>query len=87
MKTSYENNKIHFFILATLTFGLSFLSKELLNTEELVINSLAEVLTNDQIQKVLSVKNKWQFLGYLIVPLLLLIKIVPSILASPSISN
>ncbi len=61
--------------LCVLTIVLGFLSQEILKTDQLVINSLAERLTNDQIQDALNFKQKWQWINYVLLPLLLLIKI------------
>lgn len=53
---------------------LSTSSNELLNSDKLIVSSLAEQLTNEQIEDVLNFKQKWQWIGYAILPLLLLIK-------------
>jgi len=65
----------NYFFLLLLVFFLGFISKELLNTEELVINSLAEQLTTKQIEKALNFQQKWEWIAYLLLPLLLIIKI------------
>ncbi len=69
------NTTYLFFILVFLSFGISFLSKEILKTDELLLNSLAEQLTQEQIQNALNFREKWQWVTYIIIPLLLLIKI------------
>ena len=69
-----KNNHLFFSILV-LTLILSHFSKELLDTDKLLVNTLIESLTNDQINDILEAKNKWQWLSYAIAPLLLLIKI------------
>ena len=61
-------------LLSIAFFLLSYFSKEILNTEDLVINSLAEQLTNEQIQEVLGFKKNWEWVSYFLFPLLLLIK-------------
>ena len=65
----------NYFFLLLLVFFLGFISKELLNTEELVINSLAEQLTTKQIEKTLDFQQKWEWIAYLLLPLLLIIKV------------
>jgi hypothetical protein len=65
----------NYFFLLLLVFFLGFISKELLNTEELVINSLAEQLTTKQIEKALNFQQKWEWIAYLLLPLLLIIKV------------
>jgi hypothetical protein len=54
---------------------LSYLSKVLLNTDELVISSLADQLTTDQLNNALDFKEKWQWIGYLFIPIITLIKV------------
>lgn len=70
-----KNNYLLFATLGTITLGLNLLSKELLDIEESIINSLAETLTNEEIQGLLSSRNKFQWVGFISSPLLLLIKI------------
>ncbi len=64
-----------FLLLTLLTVVFTFLSKELLNTDGLVANSLAEQLTSEQLNKVLNFNEKWQWVGYALIPIFLLIKI------------
>lgn len=60
-------------MLITISFG--YFSKEILNTDKLVINSLLEQLTNEKIEEVLSARDKWQWISYIILPLILLLKV------------
>ena len=69
------NNKYYLIFLITLTLLLGFFSELILNTEILFINSLAESLTYDKLQEIVEFKDKWKWIGYIAVPLLLLIKI------------
>lgn len=68
-----KNNYI-FPFLCLLVFCFSFISKEILNAEELIRQSLLDYLTNEQIDDALNSSSKWEVLGYLAIPLLLLIK-------------
>lgn len=70
----------NFILITLLSFFLGILSNSLLKFEILFINSLSEILTQNQIEEYLNFKKKWQLLSYLIIPILLLIKI--SIIAS-----
>jgi len=70
-----KNTTSYFFILTILSFLLSYLSKVLLNTDELMINSLADQLTTEQLNNALDFKEKWQWIGYFFIPILTLIKI------------
>lgn len=63
-----------YLILILLTFILSICSKSILNLDKLLINSLAEKLTNDQINEVVGIKRKWEWLSYILIPILLLLK-------------
>ena len=46
-----------------------------MNTNELVIDSLAEQLTNNQIEEVLGFKKNWEWVSYFLFPLFLILKI------------
>ena len=63
-----------FSILVAITIFTGLISKELLNIQELIVNTLAEQLTKNQIEKALDSQEKWQFLGYILIPFLLIIK-------------
>ncbi len=62
-------------ILASLQLLLGYFSSELLETRELYTTSLSESFTHEQIQKILNLQSKWEWVGYLILPALLLIKL------------
>jgi len=70
----------NFILITLLSFFLGILSNSILKFEILFINSLSEILTQNQIEEYLNFKKKWQLLSYLIIPILLLIKM--SIIAS-----
>lgn len=72
IKTS---NSLIFLILITIQFCLTHLSKVLLNTNELIINSLSEKFSIEQISSITGYREKWEWLVFLIMPILLLIKI------------
>jgi hypothetical protein len=78
MKKIYLN----FLILCFLLFILTESLKNLINFNDLYLNSLAENLTANQIKNIFEVQKKWEWISYTIIPLLLLIKtsIVTSIL-------
>ena len=54
---------------------LTYLNTKLLKIDELVLNSLAENLAQNQINETITFKEKWQWLSYALIPILLLIKI------------
>lgn len=66
---------LHIFTLLTIIYLiLNYLSQNILNTEDLLVTSLAEQLTNKQIEDILNFKEKWNWINYVLLPLMLLIK-------------
>ena len=45
---------------------LGIISKELLNVKLLIVNTLFEELSQNQLEEVLNFKEKWELLSYLI---------------------
>lgn len=68
-------NTYLFFVLALCTLLIGVLSNYILGADTLVVQSLAEQLTQEQIQDALHFKDKWQWIGYIVAPLILLLKI------------
>ena len=69
------SNTIIFIILSVAYIGLSYISSVILDLSGVMVRSLSEQLTAEQMEKVLSFKDQWQWISYVSVPLLLLIKI------------
>ncbi|MBT8244550.1 hypothetical protein [Winogradskyella sp.] len=69
-----KNNFSLIFILITATILFSFITKATLNTDKLILNSLADQFTQEQIFLILNYKKKWEWLSYAFIPLFLLIK-------------
>ena len=69
------SNTIIFIILSVAYIGLSYISSVILDLNGVMVRSLSEQLTAEQIEKVLSFKDQWQWISYISVPILLLIKI------------
>jgi len=67
--------KSYLLFLIILIIILNFCFKTILGFDELVINSLAEQLTTKQIEKTLDFQQKWEWIAYLLLPLLLIIKV------------
>ncbi|QNK78310.1 hypothetical protein H7F37_04275 [Winogradskyella sp. PAMC22761] len=63
-----------FILLIISTIALGAISKNILETEALLLNSFAEQLTNEQMNEVLNSKKKWEWISYILIPLFLLIK-------------
>lgn len=71
--------KAPFFKLTVLSIILIFLSEIAnitLNFRGLYFNSLAEQFTSKQIKEYLEFQDKWKWVGYIIVPILVIIKTV-----------
>ncbi len=60
------------FIIAVL---LNFVSNTVLQSNDLIISSLSERLTLEQINEFIGFKQKWEWVGYSIIPVVLLIKV------------
>ena len=69
------SNTIIFIILSVANIGLSYISSVILDLNGVMVRSLSEQLTAEQMEKVLSFKDQWQWISYVSVPILLLIKI------------
>lgn len=71
-----NDNWTKFVGLVFLTILLSFVSKWILDIDELLFNTLSEQLTIQQVENAMSMKRDWEWLGYLAVLLLIFIKII-----------
>lgn len=69
------NTTLYFLLLAFFMLCFSIISQGILGSEILYINSLADIYTQEQLTETLAFQDKWQWVGYAIVPLLLLLKI------------
>lgn len=67
-------------LLSVLSILLGLTLKGCLNLNNLIFNSLSEQLTTKQIHQFFEFQDKWQWIGYSIVPVLFLIK--TSVIAS-----
>ncbi|WP_452600663.1 hypothetical protein [Pontimicrobium sp. MEBiC06410] len=68
-------NTTLFIVLVVFTIAIGYGSKTLLDTDTLLLNSLAEQLTQEQLEQTLNQQSKWLWVGYAIIPILLLLKI------------
>lgn len=66
---------LNFVTLSLLTVLLSYATGKILDFEHLFANSLAERLTVGQIENLLNFKKKWEWVGHVAIPLVLLIKV------------
>lgn len=76
MYKNHKKKRLNFSLLVGLTFLFTYLFNELLNTNDLLINSLGEQFTVEQIESVLDLQEKWSWVGFAILPVLLFIKVI-----------
>lgn len=69
------SNLTIFFVLVILNFTLLEFLKISVNYNEVLYNSLVEQLTENQINQYLNFKEKWVWISYVFIPVLLLIKL------------
>ena len=69
-----KKNVFYFSILVLLYFLLNFFSNYVLKTDLIIFENLSEKYTLEQINKILNFKDKWQWIGYVFTPILLLLK-------------
>ena len=69
------NRKSYFPLLIGATLIVTLLSSFALNTDELLLNNLSDQLTQNQINELIEINKKWEWLGYLFIPVLLMIKV------------
>jgi len=68
------NNYILFLAIVVFNILIILLIKYGLGIDKLVYNFYAEQLAKDQLQKLLSAQQKWAWVGYAIIPLMVLIR-------------
>ena len=72
MKT--KNNYFLFFLLLVFNLIIIFFTNYLLNTNDLLVNFYSEELAKDQLEQLLESQQIWAWIGYSILPLLILIR-------------
>lgn len=68
------NNYYRYFLFCTIVLGLSWLMKETLISDTLYFNTLADQLSYEQIEAMIAQGKKWEWLSYVLIPLVYLIK-------------
>lgn len=69
-----KNNYLLFFLLIVFNLIILFFTNYLLNTNDLLVNFYSEELAKDQLEQLLENQQKWAWIGYSILPLLILIR-------------
>lgn len=68
-------NLILFLGLNTSFLILAILTQEFLNVEQLFTEALYEQFSSDQVNRILSFNRKWEWITYLLLPVILILKI------------
>ena len=68
------NNRYLFFGLLLASFIIVIITQKVLNTEELLYNFYSEQFAQEQLEQLIAAKEKWAWVGYVIIPLLILIR-------------
>lgn len=71
-----KNTFIKFLLLSVTLFLLTEFMKNVLSIDNLIYNSLTEKLTSNQIESYFELQSKWKWLGYVFVPVFILLKIL-----------
>ncbi len=69
------NNTVLIIFLSFISIILALFSNYILNFNVLLVNSLAEQISYEQINELLDFQEKWEWIGFIITPLLLILKI------------
>ncbi|QIH38552.1 hypothetical protein G7A72_06975 [Flavobacterium sp. Sr18] len=69
-----KKNLAKLLILGISIIVLTEIANKVLNIRGLIYNSLGEQLTNKEIVKIFEFQDKWQFVGYAIVPVMMFLK-------------
>ncbi|MDC9721732.1 MAG: hypothetical protein PSN34_03030 [Urechidicola sp.] len=69
-----KNNWVLFTLLVFLSFVSLLLYQNNINEEELLYNFYSEQFAHQQVEKIIQNQEKWAWLGYVIIPLLVLIR-------------
>jgi hypothetical protein len=67
-------NKYNYITITLLLILSTFIFKHFLNIDELVVNFYSEQLAKEQLEKLLETQEKWSWVGYAIIPILILIR-------------
>jgi hypothetical protein len=65
----------YFLLLAFFMLCFGVISQGILGTETMYVNSLADIYTQEQLTETLDFQAEWKWVGYVLVPILLLIKV------------
>lgn len=70
-----KKNSLLLFVFCFFDFSFAFLSKEFLNLDSLLRQTLSEYLTQEQIHKAFESKSQFVYLGYFFSPLIFLLRV------------
>jgi hypothetical protein len=70
MKSTY----LKFLLICCVSILLAVITKNVLHFDKLLYNSLTEKLTSNQIENYFKLQEKWQWVGYVFIPVFILVK-------------
>ena len=71
----YKQNKWYVFgVFMFVMLGLSWITRNYLPYDQMLFNSLSEQLSVERIKEFTTTQKKWEWIGYLFIPLMLVIK-------------
>ncbi len=68
-----KKNVVPLIILSLLVILINFLLTNQLNTNQLLQNTLAEKLTKQQIENIFEIEKKWKWIGFVFLPVYILL--------------
>jgi hypothetical protein len=69
-----NKNLLYFIVVMFLLYIITYLTKYFLKTEDLIFNFYSEQLAQEQVEKLIKGQKKWAWLGYTIIPLIVLLR-------------
>jgi len=72
------NNWYYYFILCGVYALFTLATNHFLLTDSLYYASLSEQYTSDQIRKILDIRESWKYVGYAIIPIIIIIRVLYS---------
>lgn len=74
MKKFFSSNLSLFFFIVILFVIQSISNQYLLKLDKLIYNFYSEILAQEQVKKIIESQQKWEWVGYVIIPLIILIR-------------
>lgn len=69
-----KSNWVLYSILILVYLFYTYIYDQFIQTDDIIIHSLSDTYSKDIILQAIGLKRKWEFLGYLVIPLIILIR-------------